>query len=51
MAFLKKVTMDKNSANKTAVDEINAGREIPIVVRQGKYLINVVEQDHRAVNA
>jgi len=45
----EKVTMDKSGANKAAIDEINAGRKIPIIVRQVKYLNNVVEQDHRAV--
>lgn len=41
--------MDKSGANKAAIDEINAGREIPMVVRQVKYLNNIVEQDHRAI--
>ena len=41
-----KVTMDKSGANKTAIDEINCDREIPIEVRQIKYLNNIVEQDH-----
>ena len=45
----EKVTMDKSGANKTAIDGINASRETPIVVRQVKYLNNIVEQDHRAV--
>ncbi|MDO8776692.1 MAG: IS6 family transposase [Burkholderiaceae bacterium] len=45
----EKVTMDKSGANKAAIDEINAGQETPIVVRQVKYLNNIVEQDHRAV--
>ena len=45
----EKVTMDKSGANKAAIDEINANREIPMVVRQVKYLNNIVEQDHRAV--
>ena len=45
---LAKVTMDKSSANKAAIDEINANREIPMVVRQVKYLNNIVEQDHRS---
>ena len=44
-----KVAMDKSGANKAAVDAINAGREVPIPVRQVKYLNNVVEQDHRAI--
>ena len=44
-----KVTMDKSGANKAAMDEINARGETPIIVRQVKYLNNIVEQDHRAV--
>src|SRR5665647_3282904 len=43
------VTMDKSGAIKAAIDEINANSEIPIIVRQVKYLNNIVEQDHRAV--
>jgi putative transposase len=45
----EKVTMDKSGANKAAIDEINASREIPVTVRQTKYLNDIVEQDHRAV--
>lgn len=45
----EKVTMDKSGANKAAIDEVNASREIQIVVRQVKYLNNIVEQDHRAI--
>lgn len=45
----EKVTVDKSGANKAAIDEINANREKPMVVRQVKYLNNIVEQDHRAV--
>ena len=45
----EKVTMDKSGANKAAIDEINANREKPMVVRQVKYLNNIVEQDHLAV--
>ena len=44
----EKVTMDKSGANKAAINEINADREIPIVVRHVKYLNNIVEQNHRA---
>jgi len=33
-----KVAMDKSRANKAAIDAINAGRDVPIVVRQVKYL-------------
>jgi putative transposase len=43
------VTMDKSGANKAALDQLNAQREIPIKIRQVKYLNNIVEQDHRAV--
>ena len=45
----EKVTMDKSGANKAAIDGINHDREMPIVVRQIKYLSNIVEQDHRAI--
>ena len=31
------------------MDAINAGRAVPILVRQVKYLNNIVEQDHRAI--
>ena len=44
-----KVAMDKSGANKAAIDAINAGRNVPILVRQVKYLNNIVEQDHRAI--
>ena len=45
----EKVTMDKSGANKAAMDGINKERDVPIEVRQIKYLYNIVEQDHRAV--
>lgn len=45
----EKVTMDKSSANKAAIDAINENRDDPIEVRQFKYLNNIVEQDHRVV--
>lgn len=41
--------MDEKGADKEAIDEINAGREIPIVVQQVKFLNNIVAQDHRAI--
>lgn len=46
---LEKVTMYKSGANKAAIDTINADRDTPTIVRQVKYLNNIVEQDHRAV--
>jgi len=45
----EKAAMDKSGANKVAIDAINAGRDVPIVVRQVKYLNNIIEQDHRAI--
>ena len=45
----EKVTMDKSGANKAALDQLTTQREIPIKIRQVKYLNNIVEQDHRAV--
>jgi len=45
----EKVTMDESGSNKAAMDEINQHREVPIEVRQIKYLNNIVEQDHRSV--
>jgi putative transposase len=44
-----KVAMDKSGANKAAMDAINAGRKVPILVRQVKYLNNIAEQNHRAI--
>src|SRR5450759_1428929 len=45
----EKVTMDKSGANKSAIDGVNDDRELPIEIRQIKYLNNIVEQDHRAI--
>lgn len=54
----EKVTMDKGGANKAGIDTINiqlvllfifGGVPIQIMVRQVKYLNNIVEQDHRFV--
>ncbi len=47
----KVVTMDKSCANKAVVDELNEGKskEEAIVIRQSKYLNNLIEQDHRNV--
>ena len=44
-----KVAMDKSGANKAAIDAINTDRDVLILVRQVKYLNNIVEQDHRAI--
>ena len=49
------VSVDHSSINRWAIrllpltmDAINAGRDVPILVRQVKYLNNIVERDHRA---
>lgn len=43
------VTIDGSRGNLGALESINAGREMPIKVRQTTYLNNIVEQDHRAI--
>jgi transposase-like protein len=43
------VTIDKSGANLAGLNAINADREVPIKIRQSKYLNNVVERDHRAI--
>jgi len=35
--------MDKSGANKSAIDQIIEDKEISIIVRQVKYLKNIVE--------
>ena len=45
----EKATMDKSGANKSAIDQIIKDRNISVLIRQVKYLNNIVEQDHRAV--
>ena len=41
--------MDKSGANKSAIDQISEDQEVLIIVRQVKYLNNIVEQDHWAI--
>ena len=45
----EKVSMDKSGANKSAIDQIIVNKAISVIVRQVKYLNNIVEQDHRAI--
>ena len=45
----EKVAMDKSGANKAALDQIIEDKEVAVIVRQVKYLNNIVEQDHRAI--
>jgi putative transposase len=44
-----KVAMDKSGTNEALIDSINEGPAMPILMRQVKYLNNIVEQDHRAI--
>ncbi|MEM5405617.1 IS6 family transposase [Paraburkholderia unamae] len=46
---IETVTLDKSGSNLAALQAINARRNLPIKVRQKKYLNNIVEQDHRAI--
>ncbi|WP_255215386.1 DDE-type integrase/transposase/recombinase, partial [Paraburkholderia youngii] len=39
----------QSRSNLAALQAINARREVPIRVRQKKYLNNIIEQDHRAI--
>ncbi|MDC9620240.1 IS6 family transposase [Xenorhabdus sp. XENO-7] len=45
------VTIDKSGANKAAVGELNKEKtkDNDIIIRQNKYLNNLIEQDHRNV--
>ena len=45
----EKVAMDKSGANKAAIDDIIENRDLTILIRQAKYLNNIVEQEHRAI--
>jgi putative transposase len=46
---LDTVTMDRSGAHKAAIDQIIDDKGIPIVVRQVRYLNNIIGQDHRAI--
>jgi len=45
----EKITIDGSAANEAAIKSYNEDHGSAIVIRQVKYLNNVVEQDHRAV--
>ena len=45
----EKVTIDKSGANTAAVESAKADACIDILMRQTKYLNNIIEQDHRAI--
>ena len=45
----EKITIDKSGANTAAIESVKADACVDIVLRQSKYLNNIVEQDHRGV--
>jgi transposase-like protein len=45
----EKITIDKSGANTDAIESVKADACVDILMRQNKYLNNMVEQDHRAV--
>ena len=46
----EKITIDKTGANTAAIESYNREHSAAIEIRQVKYLNNIVELDHRAVN-
>ena len=45
----EKITIDQSGSNTAAIRHYNKLHKTAIVMRQSKYLNNLVEQDHRAV--
>jgi putative transposase len=45
----EKITIDKSGANTAAIESVKTDACVDILLRQNKYLNNIVEQDHRAV--
>lgn len=45
----EKITIDQSGSNTAAITRYNKIHKTAIVIRQSKYLNNLVEQDHRAV--
>ena len=45
----EKITIDKSGANTAAIESVKTDARVDILMRQNKYLNNIVEQDHRAV--
>jgi transposase, IS6 family len=45
------ITVDKNAAYPPAIEQLKKEKKIPkgVVIRQKKYLNNIVEQDHRFI--
>ena len=45
----EKITIDKSIANTAGIESVKADACVDILMRQIKYLNNLVERDHRAV--
>jgi len=45
----EKITIDQIGANTAAIESVKAVACVDILMRQNKYLNNIVEQDHRAI--
>ena len=45
----EKITIDKSGANTAAIESVKTDARVDILMRQNKYLNNIVEQDHRGV--
>lgn len=45
----EKITIDKSSANTAAIESVNTDACVDILMRQKKYLNNIIEQDHRTI--
>jgi transposase-like protein len=45
----QKITIDKSGTNTAAIESVKAEACVDILMRNNKYLNNIVEQDHRAV--
>ncbi len=45
----EKITIDKSGVNTAAIESVKADACVDILMRQNKYLNNIVEQGHRAV--
>ena len=45
----EKITIDKSGATTAAIESVKADACVDILMRQNKYLNNIVEQDHRSI--
>ncbi|OIQ68203.1 hypothetical protein GALL_502090 [mine drainage metagenome] len=43
------ITIDNSGANTAAIESVKADACVDILIRQNKYLNNIVEQDHQAI--